>query len=89
MIVVPPGLYTMGSPATEADRSPNEGPQHEVEITRPFYMGAYEVTQAEWEKVKYEVRGPLAQRWLWLKAKCYLRRYDQILCSSWRARPAG
>ena len=26
----------------------NEHPQHEVTITEPFYMGVYEVTQAQW-----------------------------------------
>jgi formylglycine-generating enzyme required for sulfatase activity len=28
-----------------------EGPQHEVEITRPFYLGAFEVTQEQYQKV--------------------------------------
>jgi len=49
MIVVPPGRYTMGSPATEADRSPNEGPQHEVTIAKPFAVGRTEVTFAQWD----------------------------------------
>ena len=31
-----------------------EGPQHEVEITKPFYMGVCTVTQAEFEKVTKE-----------------------------------
>jgi formylglycine-generating enzyme required for sulfatase activity len=31
------------------DRIPSEGPQHQVRITRPFYLGKYEVTQAQWE----------------------------------------
>jgi serine/threonine protein kinase len=26
----------------------SEGPQHRVRITRPFYLGKYEVTQAQW-----------------------------------------
>ena len=28
-----------------------EGPQHRVTITRPFYLGKYEVTQAQWQAV--------------------------------------
>ena len=29
----------------------SESPQHRVRITRPFYMGVYPVTQAQWESV--------------------------------------
>src|SRR5205814_118035 len=29
----------------------NEQPQHSVRISQPFYMGVYEVTQGEYEKV--------------------------------------
>ena len=38
----------MGSPVTEEDRQTNEGPQREVMISNPFYMGMHEVTQAQW-----------------------------------------
>jgi formylglycine-generating enzyme required for sulfatase activity len=30
---------------------PSEGPQHRVRITRPFYLGKYEVTQGQWQAV--------------------------------------
>jgi len=43
------GKFTMGSPETEKDRYKNEGPQHQVTLTRPFYMGVTEVTQAQWK----------------------------------------
>jgi hypothetical protein len=33
------------------DRIPSEGPQHRVRFTRPFYLGKYEVTQAQWQAV--------------------------------------
>jgi formylglycine-generating enzyme required for sulfatase activity len=29
----------------------DEGPQHEVTITKPFYMGVYEVTQEQYEQI--------------------------------------
>src|SRR5436190_13477298 len=51
LVRIPAGKFKMGSPTEEKGRSLNEGPQHEVEITRPFYMGIYEVTQEEYEKV--------------------------------------
>jgi len=31
------------------ERMPTEAPQHSVRITKPFYMGKHEVTQAQWE----------------------------------------
>ena len=40
----------MGSPESEKDRDKNER-QHEVTITKPYYMGKYEVTQEQWEAV--------------------------------------
>ena len=40
----------MGSPTTELGRSPNET-QHAVTITRPFYIGVFEVTQKQWQLV--------------------------------------
>jgi len=40
----------MGSPETEPDRDTDEA-QHDVRITRPFYLGVHEVTQAQYEAV--------------------------------------
>ena len=50
MILIPAGKFMMGSPATEKGRSDNET-QHEVTLTKSFYMGKYEVTQEQWEAV--------------------------------------
>jgi formylglycine-generating enzyme required for sulfatase activity len=49
MVVVPAGTFMMGSPAAEADRSPNEGPQHEVAIAKPFAVSKTEVTFEQWD----------------------------------------
>ena len=51
MIQIPAGTFTMGSPDNESGRDSSEGPQHEVTISQPFYLGKYEVTQAQWEAV--------------------------------------
>ncbi len=40
----------MGSPANEPVRQDREGPQRQVTVSG-FYMGKYEVTQAEWQEV--------------------------------------
>ena len=39
MVVVPAGKFTMGSPATEAGRDDDEGPQREVTLDQPFAVG--------------------------------------------------
>jgi formylglycine-generating enzyme required for sulfatase activity len=41
----------MGSPATEPLRSPDEGPRTKVLLSRPFYLGAYPVTQREYPEL--------------------------------------
>ncbi len=47
---VPEGCFQMGSPDSEAKRDSDEGQVHEVCVDG-FWMGKYEVTQAQWEKV--------------------------------------
>ena len=50
MIWVEPGTFTMGSPITEAGRGGHET-EHNVTLTKGFYLGKYEVTQAQYEAV--------------------------------------
>jgi formylglycine-generating enzyme required for sulfatase activity/serine/threonine protein kinase len=50
LVHIPAGKFTMGSPRQEASRGADED-QHEVKISRAFWMGVYPVTQAEYEKV--------------------------------------
>lgn len=50
MTLVKPGLYPMGSPPDETDRQDDET-LHPVRRTPPIYVGATEVTQAQWQKV--------------------------------------
>jgi formylglycine-generating enzyme required for sulfatase activity len=50
MVAIPGGTFLMGSPNTEAERNDNESPQHSVTI-KPFYMGKFTVTQAQWRAV--------------------------------------
>jgi len=46
--LVPAGTFEMGSASDEPGRLVNEGPPHRVRITRPFYLGATEVTIAQY-----------------------------------------
>ncbi|MHC6203543.1 formylglycine-generating enzyme family protein [Breznakiellaceae bacterium SP9] len=50
-VQIPAGSFTMRSPSSETERSSDEGPQHRVSISRPFYMSKYAVTQKEWVTV--------------------------------------
>lgn len=66
-VLIPAGDFYMGTPKHEREMSlaaaqsrndtwasssiPGEGPSHRVSITRPFYLGRNEVTQAQWKAV--------------------------------------
>ncbi len=55
--LIPSGTFLMGSPDSEPDRKtdqPDEGPQHPVTISRPFYFGVFPVTQREYQAVTGE-----------------------------------
>ena len=49
MIVVPAGVYRMGSPSPGPSRNAAEGPVHRVSIPEPFAVGVYEVTFEQWD----------------------------------------
>ena len=45
-VLIKAGSFMMGS-----EKGDDEKPVHKVTITKPFYMGVYEVTQAQWKAV--------------------------------------
>jgi len=50
LVLIPPGTFNMGCSASNAYSCPsNESPVHSVTLTSGFYMGRYEVTQAQWQ----------------------------------------
>ena len=48
LVLIPPGEFMMGE----------GGDAHRVKITKPFYLGKYEVTQEEWEAVMGKGNNP-------------------------------
>ena len=60
-VYIPPGTFMMGSAISPSDAVKryggeekwykNEYPQHKVAISKPFYMQATEVTQAQWREI--------------------------------------
>ena len=53
MIWCEPGSFMMGSPLAERGRFDDE-PQHQVTLTKGFWLGKYEVTQRQWQSVMGE-----------------------------------
>ena len=51
LVWVPAGSFTMGRYADETGSNANESPQHQVTLANGYWMGKYEVTQAQWLSV--------------------------------------
>jgi formylglycine-generating enzyme required for sulfatase activity len=61
LVLIPAGTFKMGNHETPAETNEkvavkdehlaDEYPAHEVTISKPFYMGIYELTQAQWTAV--------------------------------------
>ncbi len=65
MVVIPAGHFLMGSPSNESGRRNSEGPQHEVQITKPFAMGVYAITFDDYDLFCKNIRQekPDAKGW--------------------------
>lgn len=74
---VPPGSFEMGSPLPEHARLPNEGPQTSVRFTYGFWVGIYEVTQAQYAEIigqnpsEFKHPGRPVEGVLWREAKAF------------------
>ena len=51
MVLIPAGTFIMGRYVNEQDSYSWENPAREVTVGEDFYLGKYEVTQAQWEAV--------------------------------------
>ena len=54
LVKIPAGRFDMGAPESEVGSRIDERPVHDVQITKPFWLGVYEVTQAEYRAVTDE-----------------------------------
>ncbi|MBN2311408.1 MAG: SUMF1/EgtB/PvdO family nonheme iron enzyme [Candidatus Hydrogenedentes bacterium] len=79
---IPPGTFDMGSPADEPEREDDET-LHTVAINRGFWLGRYEVSQAEWAAVMGAVPAKFTGDDLpvetvsWDDCDAYLRRLNE------------
>ncbi|MDP8244341.1 MAG: formylglycine-generating enzyme family protein [Candidatus Hinthialibacter antarcticus] len=51
LVRIPAGTFIMGTSLDAKERWPEEFPPHQVTISKDFYLGKYEVTQAQWRAV--------------------------------------
>jgi len=82
--LIPAGTFIMGSPENEEGRCKDEGPQHQVTISRPYYMGTFQLTQAQWQKVmsknpsRFNSDDLPVERFSWNNCQQYLRKLCEI-----------
>ncbi len=80
LVLIPAGEFRMGA----EDGNDDEKPVHLVRISRPFYLGKYAVTQAQWEAVMGENRSHFTgdpsrpvERVSWTDVQEFLRRLGE------------
>ena len=54
LVLVPPGEFLRGAPENDTLARDEERPAHAARVTHPFYIGRYEVTQAQWSRIMDE-----------------------------------
>ncbi|MGW2220052.1 nSTAND1 domain-containing NTPase [Nonomuraea sp. NPDC001684] len=89
-----PGVFLMGSPETELERSSYESPQHEVHLTRPFAVCTREVTRGEFETFMMEtgIKGlPNIDEWSPLRSEPVVAPtwYESVHFSHWLTEKVG
>jgi formylglycine-generating enzyme required for sulfatase activity len=50
-VQIPAGSFMMGSADSDPEAGSNEKPRHRVTLSKPFYLGKFEVTLAQWQAV--------------------------------------
>jgi formylglycine-generating enzyme required for sulfatase activity len=77
---IPAGTFALGSPKDEPGREEREGPQTRVTISKPFWLGATEVTQQQWQAVmetnpsQFKTEGYAVEKISWAEAVTFCER---------------
>ena len=82
-VLIPAGSFMMGTDPKVEDDGDDERPRHKVTISKAFYLGKYEVTQAQWEAVMGSnpalVKGPNnpVEHVFWDDVRAFIRKLNQ------------
>ncbi len=87
---IPAGEFVMGSQTGELGRYDDEGPQTRVTLTRDFWLGTHEVTQAQWRSVmgnnpsRWQADNEPVGRISWHDALAFCQRLTAMECDRGR-----
>jgi formylglycine-generating enzyme required for sulfatase activity len=82
-VLIPSGSFTMDADKNFEDASDSETQQHRVSISKPFYLGKYEVTQQQWAAVmgnnpsKFKGQSNPVEQVSWDDAQEFIRRLNK------------
>ncbi|MCI0415704.1 SUMF1/EgtB/PvdO family nonheme iron enzyme [bacterium] len=82
--LIEPGVFLMGSPAEE-DGEQNETPQHEVALTKPYWIAETECTQALWKAVietnpsKFQAENRPVETVSWEDCTLFIKKLNQSI----------
>ena len=93
MVLVSGGTFIMGCTTPEQmNCSANEFPTHQVTLTRDYYIGKYEVTQAQWKAVMGADNNPSYRKGddlpvemvSWDEAQAFISRLNELTGGNYR-----
>ncbi len=85
LVLIRPGSFMMGDDKSDQK---DEKPAHKVTITKPFYMGKYEVTQEQWQALMgsnpSQFKGPKnpVEQVSWEDCQGFLKKLEEKLAAS-------
>jgi formylglycine-generating enzyme required for sulfatase activity len=82
MVVIPPGSFVMGSPASEAGRQDREGPQRTVQVREALAVGKFHVTVGEYRRFVEATGRSSSGCWVWNVAE---RKWVEDPSRNWRS----